>query len=186
MTLTIKEIELIYFGASIAAGCKPCTSFHFTKVKEAGASDEEIKSALTDAVNIRDIAKKEMENLAMSLLSLSTQSEVSLDNLHPDRLTILVSIGAAFAMNCTSTLKNYIALGESVGITNEEINKIFRAVKLVKMKAASHVDNIAARFEEAKTNIREEKSDGCGCTETKNNVQTESNEAEPKFENGCC
>jgi len=96
MSLTIKEVELIYLGTSITAGCKPCTSFHFRKVKEAGALDEEIKNTIADSVNIRDIAKKEMENHAMNLLGISTQSGVKIDNQNPDRLTVLVSIGAAF------------------------------------------------------------------------------------------
>jgi len=188
MALTNKEIESVYFGASIAAGCKPCTSFHFRKLKEAGTSDEEIKNTIADSISIRDIAKKEMENHAMNLLEIYKQSEVNIDNQHPDRLTVLVSIGAAFAVNCTSTLNNYIALGESVDITNEDLNNILRATKLVKMKAASHADKIAVRFEEAKINKGDkEESDGCGCAGAKkNNVQTESSKPGTKVENGCC
>ena len=188
MALTNKEIELVYLGASIAAGCKPCTSYHFRKVKEAEASDDEIQNAISDSANIRDIAKTEMETYAMVLLGISTQSEVKIDNQNPDRLTVLVSIGAAFAVDCTSTLNTYIDLAESVGITNEDINNIFRASKLVKMKAASHVDKIAERFEHAQSNEGDKKeSNGYGCSGAKkNNVQTESNKSEVKIENGCC
>jgi len=184
MALTIKEVELVYLGASIAAGCKPCTSYHFRKSKEAGASDEEIKTAITISIIIRDTSKKEMENHAMSLLGTNTQDEVNKDNLNPDRKKVLISIGSAFAVNCTSTLNNYITLGESVGITNEDLNKIFRAAKLVKMKAASHVDKIAVRFEEPKSSEEDKgNSEGCGCEENKNNAQ---NKSEAKVENGCC
>ena len=37
MALTIKEKELANIGASVATGCKPCTDFHFKKVRKAGA-----------------------------------------------------------------------------------------------------------------------------------------------------
>jgi AhpD family alkylhydroperoxidase len=187
MSVTNKEIELVYLGASIAAGCKPCTSYHFRKVKETGASDEEIKNTIADSVSIRDITKKEMENHALNLLGISTKSEINLDNINPDKLTVLVSIGAAFAVNCTSTLNTYIALAETVGITNEDINNIFRASKLVKMKAASHVDKIAVRFEHTKSTEGDKiESDGCGCSEETSNVQHKSIKPEVKIENGCC
>jgi len=184
MVLTIKEIELVYFGVSIAAGCKPCTTFHFGKLKEAGASDEEINRALIDAVNIRDIVKKEIENHAKSLLGLITPSEINIDNLNSDRLTILVSIGSAFAVNGTSTLSNCIDFGKSAGITNDEINKVFRAAKLVKMKAASHVDKISTRFEKANTNKGEEQFDGC--EGIKINDRIDSSKPGTKVEKGCC
>jgi AhpD family alkylhydroperoxidase len=187
MALTNKEIELVYLGASIAAGCKPCTSYHFRKVKEAEASDDEIQNAISDSANIRDIAKREMETYAMNLLGISTQSEVKVDNQNLDRLTVLVSIGAAFSVNCTSTLNSYITFAESVGIANEDINNIFRASKLVKMKAASHVDKIAVGFEHAKSNEGDQKeSAGCGCSGETSNVQTISIKPEAKIENGCC
>jgi len=186
MELTIKEIELAYLGASIAAGCKPCTSYHFRKLKDAEATEEEIKTAITVSNDIRDAAKEEMENHAMNLLGTSTQSEVNTDNLNPDRIRVLVSISAAFAANCTSTLNNHIALAKSAGVTNKDINKIFRAAKLVKMKAASHVDKIAVRFEETKSSEGDIETDGCGCSEDTSNVQTKSNKAEADVENGCC
>jgi AhpD family alkylhydroperoxidase len=136
MELTFKETELINFGASIAAGCIACTSYHFREVKKAGGSDEEIKNTIEYSINIRDLAKKEMENHAMNLIGVSEQPDVKADTMKPDRAKVLVSIGAAFAVNCTSTLNNYIALAESVGITTENINTIFRPVTMIKRKAA--------------------------------------------------
>jgi len=163
MSLTNKEIELVYLGASIGAGCKPCTSYHFQKAKEVGASDKEIKTTITVSINIRDAAKKEMENHTMKLLGTTTQDDVNKDNLNPDRLNVLVSIGSAFTVNCTSTLNNYFALGKSFGITNEDLNNILRATKLVKMKAASFVDKITLGFEETKSSKVNKESKSCCC-----------------------
>ena len=61
MPLTYKERELANIGASVATGCKPCTDYHFSKVREAGASDDEIKEAISIAIEVRDKAKEIME-----------------------------------------------------------------------------------------------------------------------------
>lgn len=50
MNLNLKEKELVAVGVSVATGCKPCLNYHFRKVQEAGASDEEIKQAISDAI----------------------------------------------------------------------------------------------------------------------------------------
>jgi AhpD family alkylhydroperoxidase len=41
-----KTKELIAIGASVAAHCQPCTSFHVKKAKGLGVSDELIKEAI--------------------------------------------------------------------------------------------------------------------------------------------
>ncbi|HLE29744.1 MAG TPA: carboxymuconolactone decarboxylase family protein [Anaerolineales bacterium] len=52
-SLAPKEAELIAVGASIAAGCQPCTRFHFQAARAAGADDEEIRQAVRDALEVR-------------------------------------------------------------------------------------------------------------------------------------
>jgi AhpD family alkylhydroperoxidase len=183
MALTIKETELVNFGASIAAGCKPCTSYHFRKVKEAGASNEEIKNVIEDSINIRELAKKEMENHAKSLIGVPEQPYIKKDIPNSDRVKVLVSIGAAFAVNCTSTLNNFIALSESVGITTEDIIIIFRSATLVKRKAALYVEKIALRLKEFKSVSRDNDQGGCDCSESAGEFQ---NKLEDDVEKGCC
>ena len=56
MAIMKKEKELAAVGISIAAGCKPCTDFHMKAVREAGASDDEIRRAIEDAVALRNAA----------------------------------------------------------------------------------------------------------------------------------
>ena len=73
MSLTIKEKELVCIGAAVATGCKPCTDYHFKKVREAGASDEEIKLAISDALSVRDSAKEIMENHGLKHLGIDKE-----------------------------------------------------------------------------------------------------------------
>ena len=74
MPLTYKEKELANIGASVATGCKPCTDYHFNKVREAGASDEEIRQAISDAMAVRDSAKEIMENHGLKHLGMAKES----------------------------------------------------------------------------------------------------------------
>ncbi len=58
MLFTLREKELVAVGASVAAGCKPCTTYHVKQVRETGASDEEIQQAIADAICVRNSAAK--------------------------------------------------------------------------------------------------------------------------------
>jgi alkylhydroperoxidase/carboxymuconolactone decarboxylase family protein YurZ len=59
------------------------------------------------------------------------------------RVKELVCIGAAFGVNCVSTLKTHIEAAESVGISHDEITTIAKLSAFIKGKAASHVEHLA-------------------------------------------
>ena len=167
MSLTLKEKELVYLGASVASGCKPCTTFHYEKVQQTGASEDEIKSAISDALSVRNRANKIMENHALKLIGINVHQEDSDSQTDVSRISILVSIAAAFAVNCTSSLKKNIAAGRAIGISDAEIySVVMRASVRVKGEAASHVDRIAdiiakgISSDDTLIRIR-----GCGCGE---------------------
>jgi AhpD family alkylhydroperoxidase len=48
--LTEKDQELIAIGTSIAAGCQPCTKYHFRAARIAGANDDEISQAVSNRI----------------------------------------------------------------------------------------------------------------------------------------
>jgi AhpD family alkylhydroperoxidase len=165
MSLTLKEKELVYIGASVASGCKPCTTFHYEKALQTGASKEEIKTAISDALSVRDSANKIMENHALKLIGINTKHNDGEGNSTISRISLLVSIAAAFAVNCTSSLEQNIAAGRANGISDAEIYSVLmRAGVRVKGEAASHVDRIADVITNGISS--EEKSisiPGCGC-----------------------
>ena len=53
MTITPMEKELAAVGISVATGCRPCTDFHVKAARKLGASDAEIKQAMSDAFAVR-------------------------------------------------------------------------------------------------------------------------------------
>lgn len=143
MSLTRKEKELVNIGASVATGCKPCTDYHFMKVREAGASDEEIKGTISDALAVRDSAKQIMETHGLKHLGIAKDEDDLYCTGPTTRIKELVSIAAAFAVNCTTNLERHVAASRSVGITEDEVTSVLDAALFIKGEAAHYVDQIA-------------------------------------------
>jgi AhpD family alkylhydroperoxidase len=148
MSLTFKEKELANIGASVATGCKPCTDYHFNKVREAGASDEEIKQAISDALAVRDGAKEIMQSHGLKHLGITHEIDESDHEETPTRIGALVSIAAAFAVNCTASVKKHMAAGRALGIAEDEIEQVLDAALFIKVEPAHYVGQIVKLKEE--------------------------------------
>ena len=147
MAMNIQEKELVYFGASVAAGCKPCATYHYAKAQKLGVSDKEIKQSITDAMKVRGSANRKMEQHSLELIGMTPDQEDEIITQGATRINELVSIAAAFAVNCTSNLEKHIAAARTIGITEYEIYSVIMRVALgVKGEAASHVDQIAEKI----------------------------------------
>jgi AhpD family alkylhydroperoxidase len=148
MPITKKEKELAAVGISIAAGCKPCTDYHMKTVRETDASDDEIRRAIDDAVALRNAATSIMRHYGHSHLGDAEHEEAAAKPR--DRLAELVGIGAAYAVNCVSSLEDYSRHAESGGVTREEILEIVKLATFIKERGASHVDRWAESLEHGK------------------------------------
>ena len=148
MSLTFKEKELANVSASVATGCKPCTDYHFNKVREAGATNKEIKQAISDAMAVRDSAKEIMESHGLKHLGISRKVDVVDHPEESTRISELASVAAAFAVNCTTSVKKHIAAARAIGITEEEIQSVLDAALFIKGEAAHYVGQIAQLKEE--------------------------------------
>jgi AhpD family alkylhydroperoxidase len=143
MTITAREKELSAVSISVSAGCKPCTSFHVKAARKVGASDDEISQSVDIALSVRARATDIMRNHALSRLGV-TESVANPDipNDETSRDGELISIGAAFGVNCVSTLEDHLAAAANVGISQEEIEEIIRLAMMIKRRAASHVERL--------------------------------------------
>jgi AhpD family alkylhydroperoxidase len=148
MPITPKERELAAVGVSVASGCKPCTNYHIKAVREAGASDDEIRQAVADALRVRASATSMMESHALSRLGEGEQPDSAVISGETSRVKELVSVGAAFGVNCVSNLKRHLAAAETVGISQEEVAEIVRLAAFIKERAASHVERLVGMREE--------------------------------------
>lgn len=140
MPLSNKEKELVAVGASIAAGCRPCTNYHFKKARAERASDEEIKQAMTDAIAVRDRAKELMKSLSFRLLGLRLgPAEVGQEaEGETSRMTELVSVAAAYAVNCKLSLKKHLEGARALGVGDDQIEEVLELARFIKGRADSY------------------------------------------------
>jgi len=148
MAITPKEKELAAIGIAVATGCKPCTDYHVKAVRKAGASDEEIKQAVAEALSVRKSATEIMERYALAHLGEKEQSTRAGQARETTRIKKLVSLGAAFAVNCVSSLEQHLAAARTVGISQQDITTIVKLAAFIRGKAASHVERLAGVIEE--------------------------------------
>lgn len=147
MAIDTREKELTAVAISVAAGCKPCTNYHVKAVREAGASDAEIKQAVADAVAVRERATQIMQAHALGRLGEVEQGSVSTPLAGATRMQVLVSIGAAFGVNCVKTLEKNLAAAEAVGLSQDDIAKIVKLAILIKGRASFHVERLVGEGE---------------------------------------
>ena len=58
----------------------------------------------------------------------------------PNRIEVLVSVGATFAVNCTSSLEHSLAAAEAAGVTEHDMMQVVKLAAFIKHKAALHVE----------------------------------------------
>jgi AhpD family alkylhydroperoxidase len=147
--MTPKEKELVAIGISVAAGCKPCTDHHVAVARKARASDGEIRQAVEDAFAVRRHAADIME--AHSRAHLGEDREVGGSGFDDEsnRITAMVTVGAAFAVNCVASLEHHLAAAAKAGVTEDEIKQIVTLAAFIKQRAASHVERLVGLSEEA-------------------------------------
>jgi AhpD family alkylhydroperoxidase len=108
MALTLKENELAAVGISVAAGCKPCTNYHVREVRNAQATDPEIRQSIDIAVGVRKNATEVMEGHGLRHLGGSRDVADGGGAERTTRMEELVAVGAAFAVNCPSSLEKHL------------------------------------------------------------------------------
>jgi AhpD family alkylhydroperoxidase len=168
MTLRLKERELVAVSASVAAGCKPCTDYHFKAAREAKLGEDEIRQAINDAMSVRQNALEVMK--LYGLHRLGDVVDAPDDNGgESTRTKELVAVAAAFAVNCTTNLERHLGTAKTLGITDDEIGEVTKLARFIKGKAASHVEKMVA-LEEAGEQIANTApapeataGEGCGC-----------------------
>ncbi|NIR30192.1 MAG: hypothetical protein GWN84_12950 [Gammaproteobacteria bacterium] len=149
MTITVRERELAAVGISVAAGCKPCTDYHVRAARKARVPDDRIRRAIVNALEVRRGAAAIMTAYAMAHVEeVPAEAEVP-STAAADRADALVSMGAAFAVNCVSSLEAHLAAAKAKGIAQEDVGQVLKLAAFIKQRAASHVERLAAMTEHA-------------------------------------
>ncbi len=148
MAITPREKELIAVGISVAAGCRPCTNYHIKKARIEGAGDVELSGAIVEAINVRYRAADTMKAHALGHVHMPTPGYITENIGKRNRLNEMLAIGAAFGVNCVTTLEKHLAVAEERGITPAEIREIIKLGNLIKNRATAHAEKVFAPKEE--------------------------------------
>jgi AhpD family alkylhydroperoxidase len=140
--LTSKRAELIAIGASIAAGCRPCTAYHFREATAAGAGQDEIRQAVNVALEARRSAAAGMAQLADRLLEGTLNRPVVSEAGYLDEL---IAAAAALAVNCGMDLTEHIARARDLGASGSQVETALDIGRAVKKMAAKRVEAAAGR-----------------------------------------
>jgi AhpD family alkylhydroperoxidase len=160
--LSTIDQELVAVGASVAAGCRPCTAYHIEAARKAGAADEAIRRAVDTALYVRETGAEIMASWADELL---TGNGLKISDSHQEQgMYTLVAIAAAHATNCETQMEMYLKLARSFDVQEAQITEVLRIARMVKSEAGKKVEapvkTDAPVESEAKASSG---SSGCGC-----------------------
>jgi AhpD family alkylhydroperoxidase len=163
--LNEKEQEIIAVGASVASGCLPCTKFHVRAASRTGASEEEVLQAVRDATRVRMEATGIMARAGglPAEAGQTIRDSVGAGSL----IRELVSISAAYAINCSTSLEAHVAAARGLGASDRHV---FAAIKIacqIKDVASGKVQTVAGVL----LGASEEEAAECGCAEDKGTVE---------------
>jgi len=156
--LTQKEGELVAVGASIAAGCRPCTAYHVRAARAAGADEGEIRQAVNDALDVRRSATESMARLAEKHLGEVPESDAT-NYTEKSLISELVSVSAALAVNCVTNLETHLTAAWQLGATVRQIQTVLDIARAVKSMAGKKAEAAIAKAAEESQVC----ADNCGC-----------------------
>ncbi|WP_322794952.1 carboxymuconolactone decarboxylase family protein [Tepidiforma sp.] len=133
--LTPAERELAALGASIGAGCFPCTEYHLRAGREVGLDSAALLQAIADAECVKRSGAEELSVHARRELGQPAEVGPGCCN-DTNRAKEFVSIGAAVGANALLQLRKHIGQALGLGITPAEIEAAVEAAREVQRHAA--------------------------------------------------
>lgn len=157
--LTRKEKCLISVGASVAAGCQPCTAFHVKAALEAGASEIEVGQSAEIALRVRKEATSIMASVAAKHLGKQEEAD-NRRTYSRSKIDALVAVAAAYAINCTTGLEYHLNAAQLAEASVQQIQVALGISRSIKITAARQVEALVIVIGTA-----DDANGGCGCHE---------------------
>jgi AhpD family alkylhydroperoxidase len=134
--MTMLNKELVAVAISVAAGCRPCTTYHLAKVREAGASDEAIENAVASAICVRTSAAEGMRRHALGL----EPEQTSCGCASSQPVEELIALGASLAVNCAENVAKHLAAARELNVPQEELDEVFALATFIRAQAVKHAE----------------------------------------------
>jgi AhpD family alkylhydroperoxidase len=151
-TSKTKERTLVALGASVAAGCQPCTEHFVRAAREAGACERSIALAVDAAVAVRENATRRMDQWA-------GRCQGSRPELDPEfrvkkgLAAELASVAAAVCVNSVADLTIHLAAARGLGATAEQVRAAIAIARAVKRTAEEKLEAALALEAEAGASV---------------------------------
>ena len=139
--LTPQQKELVAIGASVGAGCLPCTSFHFKLSRKMNIGAGRMLSAALEAERVVSDARTRLSAHVREELGAETKPEEV-----PGLDCELAALGAAIAANSLPNIRRHMLRGSEFGLSVEQLAEAIGVAERVQRKAAEgHIEE-AGRF----------------------------------------
>jgi RNA polymerase sigma-70 factor (ECF subfamily) len=168
-TLPTKQKHLIGVGASVAAGCQPCTSSFVAAAHEAGACVRGVRLSIEAGLKARSDAAA-----AMTGFVDSTFARPEIDaafKAERKQLDALIGVAAALAGNAASLLEARVLSARALGATDEQIRLAGQIGVTARRGAEQQADAALARALGGSAQASccsgppKEPASSCGCKE---------------------
>jgi hypothetical protein len=91
---------------------------------------------------VRSQAAEIMRAHTLSHFGAAAAPDLPDDSGPETRVRALVRVGAAFAVNCTSSLESALAVAERTGFAPDDIRQIVKLAGFIRGRAISHVEKL--------------------------------------------
>ena len=180
-----REKEIISIGASVAAGCQPCTKHHVGEARAAGVSEREIRVAVDDGLCVRRNATEVIARHADALLGEPPAAGAACCG-EKTLLRELTSVAAAFAVNCTVNVASHVAAARRLGATDRQIQTAVGLARTIRRVAAGHAEAAAAVDAAADADADAGADPAAGDVPDDQPGTTDATDAIPVESAGCC
>lgn len=143
MSLTKSEQELVAIGASVGAGCHPCTEYHLAEATRVGIGRDVLLQAVADAECVKRSAYNELAVRSRELLSEAAELPPSCCD-DTNMTKEFVSVGSAVGANSLAQLRKHIDQARSVGIDSAKLALAVEVARNVQVHAGEYTAKEAA------------------------------------------
>ncbi len=147
LLMTAKAKALIGLGASVAAGCQPCTEFQVKAARTAGACERGIQLAVETALGVRQAATRSMDRWSERCQGARTELEPGF-RAEMRIFSELVAVSAAICIHSVPDLTLHLSEARQLGATAEQVHMAVRVAKTVRNAAMEQIEAALAGEDE--------------------------------------
>jgi len=134
--LTPEQKELVAIGASVGAGCLPCTSFHFKFSRKLGIELGRMLSAAEEAERVVGDTRERLSAHVREELGAETKAAET-SELDGE----LAAFGAAIAANSLPNIRRHMIRASACGLSGTQLAEAIAVAERVQQKAAEgHIE----------------------------------------------